>query len=553
MLSLFNAPFEMLRAASTWVDRAFRTAPAVAEATIIQSMALQLYWKGICKYNDSFLRPSSNALSAFIAAESEKMPGRTPAENFHDYSNLAKSNVRLTTIGAAKALMSMSAMSYKNMGDSFVAWTSTLTGDEQNGLLELARAQERLLRVTIEEYPKAIAEIKTEYGFHFDDGGYRIEAETDRFRLYRVLPRLPGIVADDDRKPVLIIPPYVQGANILAFLPGEQRSYVHCFANQGIPTYIRIVKNIDEEPAVQVMTREDDVLDTRNFCREIVARHKRKLTLNGYCQGGYCALVAILSGELDELVDALITCATPIDGSRSKSLVQYIKGLPERFRDIRYSLKTLPTGNKLVDGRILGWVYKLRKMDVESPFPAFHRDLALFAAQRGPRIRINKTAAAVNHWLTYDQTDIPFDISRMSYDSYTIPIDRDGYLPIRLFGRSMNIRHIQEKKIPWLICIADQDDMVDREASLAALDYIDAEVCVFPKGHVSLATSWSIPTSECALHLRFRLPGKPSESDDQISRGPVCFHLDLESIPMAAKPSAKARRTKRQRSAVQSG
>jgi hypothetical protein len=48
-----------------------------------------------------------------------------------------------------------------------------------------------------------------------------------------------------DAKPVLIIPPYVLGANILGFLPGEQRSYAHCFANQGFPTYIRILKAID--------------------------------------------------------------------------------------------------------------------------------------------------------------------------------------------------------------------------------------------------------------------------------------------------------------------
>jgi hypothetical protein len=58
---------------------------------------------------------------------------------------------------------------------------------------------------------------------------------------------------------------------------------------------------------------------------------------------------------------------------------------------------------------------------------------------------------------------------------------------------------------------------VDRESALAPLDYIDAEVCAFPKGHVSIATSWSNPGSQCALHTRFGG-----------YRGPVRYQLDLE-------------------------
>jgi hypothetical protein len=50
------------------------------------------------------------------------------------------------------------------------------------------------------------------------------------------------------------------------------------------------------------------------------------------------------------------------------------------------------------------------------------------------------------------------------------------------------------------------------------LDYIDAEVAAFPKGHVAIATSWSHPDSDFALHTRFA---------DGVTRGPVRFHLDL--------------------------
>ena len=53
---------------------------------------------------------------------------------------------------------------------------------------------------------------------------------------------------------------------------------------------------------------------------------------------------------------------------------------------------------------------------------------------------------------------------------------------------------------------------------LLALDYIDAEVCIFPKGHASLATSWSVPTSECALHLRFSCRPVRSGAGQNIQR-----------------------------------
>jgi hypothetical protein len=88
---------------------------------------------------------------------------------------------------------------------------------------------------------------------------------------------------------------------------------VHCFANQGIPTYVRILKDIETTPAVQTMTGEDDAFDTRYFCEKVMARHNRAVTLNGFCQGGFIAMLDILSGELDGLVDALITCVAPLD------------------------------------------------------------------------------------------------------------------------------------------------------------------------------------------------------------------------------------------------
>jgi len=86
-----------------------------------------------------------------------------------------------------------------------------------------------------------------------------------------------------------------------------------------------------------------------------------------------------------------------------------------------------------------------------------------------------------------------------------------------MFGKKVNFKGIQEKGIKWLLCYAEKDDLVDKAAALAPLDFVDAEVTVFPKGHGAIATSWSHPETEFALHKRFGA-----------QRGPVRFQLDLE-------------------------
>ena len=294
-----------------------------------------------------------------------------------------------------------------------------------------------------------------------------------------------------------------------------------------------MIKDIGKTPAVQSMTGEDDALDMRHFSEVLVAKHGKPVTLNGYCQGGFMSVVDILSGQLDGLVDALITSVAPLDGSRSKSMVDYIEHLPLRFRDLGYALKSLPNGARVVDGKILSWVFRLKSIENEAPFLSFHRDLMMFDRGAGKPPMINKIAAAISHWLTYDIADLPIEITRLSFDSYTKPVSKDGTLPVRLFGKPLNFKRIAEKGIKWLICAAEKDDLVDLPAALAPLDFIDAEVAVFPKGHAALATSWSAPASACSLETK-----DTSECDigaqvrlklaAGISRGPIHFHLALE-------------------------
>jgi hypothetical protein len=242
------------------------------------------------------------------------------------------------------------------------------------------------------------------------------------------------------------------------------------------------------------------------------------VTLNGFCQGGFITIVDVLSGQLDGLVDALITCVAPMDGTRSKALIEYLEHLPGRFRDLGYAVRDLPNGNQVVDGKVMSWVYKLKSMEKEAPIYTLYRDLMMFDDPLGKDVKITKTAAALNHWLIYDRNDIPVAITKMSFDSYTIPVKEDGTLPIKLFGRALNFKYLKEKGIRYLICYAASDDLIDKESALAPLDYVDAEVTMFPKGHGAIATTWSAIDSEYAVHKRFE-NGK---------RGPVRFQLDLD-------------------------
>jgi hypothetical protein len=166
----------------------------------------------------------------------------------------------------------------------------------------------------------------------------------------------------------------------------------------------------------------------------------------------------------------------------------------------------------------MSWVYKLKSMEREAPVFTFYRDMKMFDAPHVEEVKISKTAAALNYWLIYERNDLPRDICQLSFDSFTKPITSDGTLPVKLFGQELNFKRLKEMNMKWLLCYAEEDDLVDKAAALAPLDYVDVEVAVFPKGHGAIATSWSLPTSECALHTCF----------GNGYRGPVRFQLDLD-------------------------
>ena len=191
---------------------------------------------------------------AFTGVEREKILGMQPRDTFRDYLELLQFNMQIGATGLAHSLAAILEHRFRQSGETLQASLVTLFGGEGEDIATLAARQRRLFDLVVNAYPRAIREIKSEYGLHFDNGGYRKIAETERFVLYQVLPLDPEIEVRENGKPLVIIPPYVLGPHILAFLPEEGKSYVHCFANQGIPTYMRILKDIHSNPPVQLMT-----------------------------------------------------------------------------------------------------------------------------------------------------------------------------------------------------------------------------------------------------------------------------------------------------------
>ena len=482
--------------------------------------AAQNYWVALLKYEQDFLRPLFKAMSYFTTVESQRALGENPLETLKQYENLLQYNWEIFLRNRLNSLEAVTDYHVPDLSKAFQAWLNTFDGDEKGeDIFDFISRKARVAEALAQDYPQEIKEIAEEFGFHFERGGYEKVAETERFIVYQVLPTEPEVEIRSDGKPILIVHPYVLGADILAFLPSEHKSYVHCFANHGIPTYVRILKSIDDNPEVQNITLEDDIRDTKSFCEKIKERHNRTLTLNGYCQGGLMTLANILSGELDGLVDTHITCVAPIDGTRSTGFSRFLGQLPHRFNDLAYGTKKLDNGNTVADGDLMAWVYKIKSIEDEAPVVSFYRDLAMMRKLDKKGRKISKTAAALNYWLTYQRHDLPLEITKLSFASYNTPISKDGALPFKAFNRKLNMKRIQEKGMKWLICYGENDSLVEKDTALAPLDYVDAEVSPFPKGHVAIATSWSLPTSECALHTCF--------GENNI-RGPVRFHLDQE-------------------------
>ena len=79
------------------------------------------------------------------------------------------------------------------------------------------------------------------------------------------------------------------------------------------------------------------------------------------CQGGYVSLINLLSGKLSDVVDALITNVTPVDGTYSPA----INSLPRMRFDFMES--RLPNGNMVANGYLLSLGMRLVAIGQETP------------------------------------------------------------------------------------------------------------------------------------------------------------------------------------------
>jgi hypothetical protein len=246
----------------------------------------------------------------------------------------------------------------------------------------------------------------------------------------------------DDVKPVLLIPPYMLGVHILAFLPFENKSYAHAFANEGIPTYVRVVKDIMQNEKVQTTTPESDCEQTRELCGFLMQKHGKKVSLNGTCQGGYIALMNILSGKLTDVCDTLITNVAPIDGTYSGA----IAGMPAMHRLHDHHAGN---GSQVANGYLLSLGMRFVAIDRETPMIKVLDQASLHrATERSP----GKTPAALFRWLTKERVHLPIEIAKMSTHTFREPITEDGTLPVTLFDQPLNVKRLgsQGEVVPEL-------------------------------------------------------------------------------------------------------
>jgi hypothetical protein len=306
------------------------------------------------------------------------------------------------------------------------------------------------------------------------------------------------------------------GQHILSFLPYENKSYAHSFANEGIPTYVRVVKDIDQNDIVQNMTPDDDCDQTRELCSVLKEKHGQKVTLNGTCQGGYIGLMNLLSGTLTEVSDTLITNVAPIDGTYSDA----ISGMPSMHHD--FITTTLPNGHKVANGYMLSLGMRFVAIDRETPLIKVLDQASLHKATD---LNPGKTVAALFRWLLKERVHLPLEIAKMSTKTFHEPISEDGVLPATLYDKPLKVADLAKLGVKWHQNYALKDDLVTPPCATAANKFLEGtdviESVAFPGGHVAILTS--------PYNKRAPVNDYFTAKDGTKYRGPVKFQLDISA------------------------
>lgn len=477
------------------------------------------------RYCLAFMRASNREFTEFsdsclIAAQIAAQAAKDNPVSLWQTMEIMEHNRELMSKGIMSAQEKLTSFVFDQIEEAVQAYmNSTLPNSEGETLSEFV-GREAAVMESVANFSQDMEKIKDEFGFHFKSPNYELAAETDCFLMYQVLPTKKGVKVRNDLKPMILVPPYMLGVHILAFLPDENKSYAHSFANEGIPTYVRVVKDIMKHETVQTMTPDDDCTQTRMLCEKLLEKHGKKVTLNGTCQGGYICLMNVLSGTLNDVCDALITNVAPIDGTYSSA----INGMPQMHHD--FLTTTLPNGNRVANGYLLSLGMRFVAIDREQPLVKVLDQASL---HRATDLNPGKTVAALFRWLLKERVHLPTGIASMSSKTFQEPIADDGTLPIQLYGKPLNVKDLAKFNVPWYQNYAIKDDLVTPACATAANKYLEGtgmvESVAFFGGHVAILTS---PYAKKAP-----VNGTFTDALGKPSRGPVKFQMDISGTKAA--------------------
>lgn len=471
------------------------------------------------RYTLAMMRATNREVSEFndnlfIAAHIAMTAARDNPLSMMETFEILEHNVSMGRKGLSGMQTKLVDYSFDQIEEGTRAFLNSILNSEGEKLSGYMRREAEIMEA-VSNFNEQIEAIADEFGFHFNTANYKLVHQTDAFELYQVLPLKAGVEVRKDLKPVILVPPYMLGVHILSFLPFENKSYSHSFANEGIPTYVRVVKDIMTNENVQKMTPEQDCEQTRELCAKVMELNNgKKVTLNGTCQGGYISLMNILSGKLKDVCDALITNVTPVDGTYSDA----ISGMPTMHHD--FITTTLPSGNKVANGYLLSLGMRFVAIDRETPLVKVLDQASL---HRATDLNPGKTPAALFRWLLKERVHLPLAIANMSSHSFQDPIANDGTLPVQLFGQPLNIKHLVDLNVPWYQNYAIKDDLVTPLCATAGNKHLEGwnglESVAFFGGHVAILTS---PYAKKAP-----VTGTFKDANGKDSRGPVKFQMDI--------------------------
>jgi hypothetical protein len=465
----------------------------------------------ITEFNESYLMAAQIAMQASVS---------NPMSLEETMEVLVHKN-KLMQKGMTATNEKLRDAAFDQINEGMQAFLNTVLKQDGEKISGYLRREAQVMEA-VANFHEDIEKIKDEFGFQLNTSDYELVHETDTFKMYQVLPIKEGVKVRDDLKPMLLIPPYMLGVHILGFLPFENKSYAHAFANEGIPTYVRITKDIMTTEAVQTTTPERDCLETAELCAKIAEKHGQKMTLNGTCQGGYICLINVLSGKLQESCDTLITNVAPIDGTYSEG----VAGMPIMHHD--YVTETLPNGNKVANGYLLSLGMRFVAIDRETPLIKVLDQASLHKATN---LNPGKTSAALFRWLLKERVHLPFGIHNMSSLTFQEPIADNGDLPVKLFDETLNVKKLADMNMPWYQDYALKDDLVTPQCATGANKHLEGtgvvESVPFPAGHVAILTS--------PYNKRAPVNGEFQGKDGNTYRGPVKFQLDISEKPKTGR------------------